>query len=221
MAIDVLYSSAEVSTELQPWSVHLPATRTFPFGRSVAEWSRLAPAIPPVAVQVPAVELNVAATVVAVLMVTIHVPVPVQAPDQPEKVEPASAVAVRVTEAPLVNEAEQVAPQLIPARLDITVPVSVPTYGGVTASFAMQADIIIAEPKALIGFAGPRVIEETIKEQLPDGFQRSEFLLNHGMIDMIVERKRLKEILARVIPLMMDNIMAKTPDRSSDPLWPE
>lgn len=77
-----------------------------------------------------------------------------------------------------------------------------PTFGGVTASFAMQADIIIAEPKALIGFAGPRVIEETIKQQLPEGFQRSEFLLSHGMIDMIIERKRLKETLARIISLI-------------------
>lgn len=84
-----------------------------------------------------------------------------------------------------------------------------PTYGGVTASFAMQADIIIAEPKALIGFAGPRVIEETIKQQLPDGFQRSEFLLSHGMIDMIVERKRLKETLARIISLLMDQDYAE------------
>lgn len=79
-----------------------------------------------------------------------------------------------------------------------------PTFGGVTASFAMQADIIIAEPKALIGFAGPRVIEETIKQQLPEGFQRSEFLLSHGMIDMIIERKKLKETLARIIFMLAD-----------------
>jgi len=68
-----------------------------------------------------------------------------------------------------------------------------PTFGGVTASIAMLGDVIIAEPKALIGFAGPRVIEQTIKQQLPDQFQRAEFLLEHGMIDMIVERKQLKE----------------------------
>lgn len=74
-----------------------------------------------------------------------------------------------------------------------------PTFGGVTASFAMLGDIIIAEPKALIGFAGPRVIEQTIKQQLPEGFQRAEFLLEHGMIDMIVERKKLKETLTRII----------------------
>ena len=74
-----------------------------------------------------------------------------------------------------------------------------PTFGGVTASFAMLGDIIIAEPKSLIGFAGPRVIEQTIKQQLPEGFQRAEFLLEHGMVDMIVDRKTLKETLVKVI----------------------
>lgn len=80
-----------------------------------------------------------------------------------------------------------------------------PTFGGVTASFAMLGDIIIAEPKSLIGFAGPRVIEQTIKQHLPENFQRAEFLLSHGMIDMVVERKDLKEmigkILAHLLPL--------------------
>ncbi|MGQ0812460.1 MAG: acetyl-CoA carboxylase, carboxyltransferase subunit beta [Nitrospiraceae bacterium] len=74
-----------------------------------------------------------------------------------------------------------------------------PTFGGVTASVAMLGDVIIAEPKALIGFAGPRVIEQTIKQQLPDQFQRAEFLLEHGMIDMIVERKQLKETLSVLV----------------------
>lgn len=74
-----------------------------------------------------------------------------------------------------------------------------PTFGGVTASVAMLGDVIIAEPKALIGFAGPRVIEQTIKQQLPDEFQRAEFLLEHGMIDMIVERKQLKESLSTLL----------------------
>ncbi|WP_447972850.1 acetyl-CoA carboxylase, carboxyltransferase subunit beta [Nitrospira sp. Kam-Ns4a] len=74
-----------------------------------------------------------------------------------------------------------------------------PTFGGVTASIAMLGDVIIAEPKALIGFAGPRVIEQTIKQQLPNQFQRAEFLLEHGMIDMIVERKRLKETLSALL----------------------
>lgn len=74
-----------------------------------------------------------------------------------------------------------------------------PTFGGVTASFAMLGDIIIAEPRSLIGFAGPRVIEQTIKQQLPDNFQRAEFLLEHGMIDMVVERKNLKETLIKIL----------------------
>lgn len=74
-----------------------------------------------------------------------------------------------------------------------------PTFGGVTASFAMLGDIIIAEPKALIGFAGPRVIEQTIKQQLPPNFQRSEFLFEHGMIDIIIERKMLKNMLVKIV----------------------
>ncbi len=74
-----------------------------------------------------------------------------------------------------------------------------PTFGGVTASFAMLGDIIIAEPKSLIGFAGPRVIEQTIKQQLPENFQRAEFLLDHGMIDIVVGRKDLKETLLTII----------------------
>ncbi len=74
-----------------------------------------------------------------------------------------------------------------------------PTFGGVTASFAMLGDIIIAEPKSLIGFAGPRVIEQTIKQQLPENFQRAEFLLSHGMIDMVVDRKDLKETIGKIL----------------------
>jgi len=74
-----------------------------------------------------------------------------------------------------------------------------PTFGGVAASFAMLGDIILAEPKSLIGFAGPRVIEKTIKQQLPEGFQRAEFLLAHGMIDQIVERRLLRETLGRLL----------------------
>jgi acetyl-CoA carboxylase carboxyl transferase subunit beta len=74
-----------------------------------------------------------------------------------------------------------------------------PTFGGVTASFAMLGDVIISEPKALIGFAGPRVIEQTIKQQLPQGFQRAEFLLEHGMIDLVLERKNLKPTLSKLL----------------------
>ena len=85
------------------------------------------------------------------------------------------------------------------ARLPLISILADPTFGGVTASVAMLGDVITAEPKALIGFAGPRVIEQTIKQQLPDEFQRAEFLLEHGMIDMIVERKRLKETLSTLL----------------------
>ncbi len=77
-----------------------------------------------------------------------------------------------------------------------------PTTGGVTASFGMLGDIIIAEPGALIGFAGPRVIKETIGEELPDGFQRSEYLLEHGMVDMVVDRRKLKEVLSKLLDLL-------------------
>ena len=76
-----------------------------------------------------------------------------------------------------------------------------PTYGGVTASFASIADIVLSEPGAMIGFAGQRVIEQTIGESLPAGFQTAEFLLEHGFIDKIVERKDLKHVLARLIEL--------------------
>lgn len=79
-----------------------------------------------------------------------------------------------------------------------------PTTGGVTASFAMLGDINIGEPNALIGFAGPRVIEQTIKEKLPKGFQRSEFLLSHGMLDDVVERKNLRPYLIRVLRLFLN-----------------
>ena len=74
-----------------------------------------------------------------------------------------------------------------------------PTTGGVSASYASLGDIMIAEPNALIGFAGPRVIEQTIGQKLPQGFQRSEFLLDHGMLDMIVERNQLKNIISKLL----------------------
>jgi acetyl-CoA carboxylase carboxyl transferase subunit beta len=77
-----------------------------------------------------------------------------------------------------------------------------PTTGGVTASFAMLGDLNIAEPKALIGFAGPRVIEQTIRQKLPEGFQRAEFLVDHGMVDMIVDRRKLKAALADALRFM-------------------
>lgn len=76
-----------------------------------------------------------------------------------------------------------------------------PTYGGVTASFASLGDIILAEPKAMIGFAGPRVIQQTIQQELPDGFQTSEFLLEHGFVDKVVERKDIKDTLYKLLKL--------------------
>jgi acetyl-CoA carboxylase carboxyl transferase subunit beta len=80
-----------------------------------------------------------------------------------------------------------------------------PTTGGVTASFAMLGDLNIAEPGALIGFAGPRVIEQTIRQKLPEGFQRSEFLLEHGMLDAVVHRRDLKSYISRALDFMSPN----------------
>ncbi|MCM0082510.1 acetyl-CoA carboxylase, carboxyltransferase subunit beta [Geomonas sp. Red32] len=77
-----------------------------------------------------------------------------------------------------------------------------PTTGGVTASFAMLGDINMAEPKALIGFAGPRVIEQTIRQKLPEGFQRAEYLLDHGMVDVIVERSKMKQQLSSILKML-------------------
>ena len=80
-----------------------------------------------------------------------------------------------------------------------------PTMGGVSASLAMLGDVIIAEPKALIGFAGPRVIEQTVRQSLPEGFQRSEFLLDHGLIDMIVSRPRLRSVISNILSILTHN----------------
>jgi len=85
------------------------------------------------------------------------------------------------------------------ARLPYISVLTDPTTGGVTASFAMLGDVNIAEPKALIGFAGPRVIEQTIRQKLPEGFQRSEFLLERGMLDLVIDRRELKAAIARVL----------------------
>ncbi|NNF84340.1 MAG: acetyl-CoA carboxylase carboxyltransferase subunit beta, partial [Deltaproteobacteria bacterium] len=89
--------------------------------------------------------------------------------------------------------------RLSDARLPFISVMTDPTTGGVAASFAMLGDVIISEPGALIGFAGPRVIEQTIKQKLPEGFQRAEFLLEHGMVDMIVERTKLKPTLTQIL----------------------
>jgi acetyl-CoA carboxylase carboxyl transferase subunit beta len=91
------------------------------------------------------------------------------------------------------------------ANLPYIVVLTNPTTGGVTASYAMLGDVHIAEPGALIGFAGPRVIEQTIREKLPEGFQRSTYLLDHGMLDMVVPRTELKETIARLLNIMLNH----------------
>ena len=100
------------------------------------------------------------------------------------------------------------------AGLPYIVVLTNPTTGGVTASYAMLGDIHIAEPGALIGFAGPRVIEQTIREKLPEGFQRSEYLMEHGMVDMVVSRLELRSTIARLLKILL-----KTP--VSDAIEPE
>ncbi|MBK9155752.1 MAG: acetyl-CoA carboxylase carboxyltransferase subunit beta [Chloracidobacterium sp.] len=94
------------------------------------------------------------------------------------------------------------------ARLPFISVLTDPTTGGVTASFAMLGDVNLAEPKALIGFAGPRVIEQTIRQKLPKGFQRSEFLLEHGMVDMVVDRREMKNTIVRMLDFMMNPAIA-------------
>ena len=93
--------------------------------------------------------------------------------------------------------------QLAQEKLPFISVLTDPTMGGVSASFAMIGDVVIAEPGALIGFAGPRVIEQTVREKLPEGFQRAEFLLAHGAIDMIVDRRHMRDKLANLIALLL------------------
>ncbi|MGQ0543408.1 MAG: acetyl-CoA carboxylase, carboxyltransferase subunit beta [Blastocatellia bacterium] len=94
------------------------------------------------------------------------------------------------------------------ARLPFISVLTDPTTGGVTASFAMLGDVILAEPKALIGFAGPRVIEQTIRQKLPKGFQRSEFLLEHGMVDMVLDRREMRDTIVRMLDFMINKHIA-------------
>lgn len=101
--------------------------------------------------------------------------------------------------------------RLAEARLPYIVVMTHPTTGGVTASYAMLGDVHLAEPGALIGFAGPRVIEQTIREKLPDGFQRAEYLLEHGMIDKVVHRHQLRATLSRICAILMDGREALRP----------
>jgi acetyl-CoA carboxylase carboxyl transferase subunit beta len=107
------------------------------------------------------------------------------------------------------------------ARLPYISILTDPTTGGVTASFAMLGDLNIAEPKALIGFAGPRVIEQTIRQKLPDGFQRSEFLAEHGMLDLVVDRRDLKATVARSLRFMgAELVPERAPLRAARALAP-
>ncbi|HRD84279.1 MAG TPA: acetyl-CoA carboxylase, carboxyltransferase subunit beta [Rubrivivax sp.] len=92
--------------------------------------------------------------------------------------------------------------RLAQARLPYVSVLTDPTMGGVSASFAFVGDLVMAEPKALVGFAGPRVIENTVRERLPEGFQRSEFLLTKGAIDMIVDRRQLRPVIARAVAML-------------------
>ncbi|MEF8752734.1 MAG: acetyl-CoA carboxylase, carboxyltransferase subunit beta [Accumulibacter sp.] len=101
--------------------------------------------------------------------------------------------------------------RLAQARLPFISILADPTMGGVSASFAFLGDVVIAEPGALVGFAGPRVIEQTVRETLPDGFQRSEFLLDKGAIDMIVDRREMKERVATLLALLQKRPAANLP----------
>lgn len=102
--------------------------------------------------------------------------------------------------------------QLDEARLPFISVLTDPTTGGVTASFAMLGDVIIAEPKALIGFAGPRVIEQTIRQKLPKDFQRSEFLLDHGQLDAIIDRREMRAYIIKLLDFMMNTDIQREPE---------
>jgi acetyl-CoA carboxylase carboxyl transferase subunit beta len=102
------------------------------------------------------------------------------------------------------------------AGLPYIVVLSDPTTGGVTASYAMLGDVHIAEPGALIGFAGPRVIEQTIRQKLPEGFQRSEYLLDKGMVDMVVDRRQLKDTLATLLSVLMHKRAEKPKEANAE-----
>jgi len=102
-------------------------------------------------------------------------------------------------------------------KLPYIVVLTNPTTGGVTASYAMLGDVHLAEPGALIGFAGPRVIEQTIREKLPDGFQRAEYLRDHGMVDMVVHRHELRAVLARICRLLGTEVLAEPSPEPAEP----
>jgi acetyl-CoA carboxylase carboxyl transferase subunit beta len=93
--------------------------------------------------------------------------------------------------------------RLTNARLPFISVLTDPTMGGVSASFAFMGDVVLAEPKALIGFAGPRVIENTVREKLPEGFQRAEFLLGKGALDLIIDRRQLRPAVAKLLAMLL------------------
>jgi acetyl-CoA carboxylase carboxyl transferase subunit beta len=111
-----------------------------------------------------------------------------------------------------MSKTSAVLARMAQARLPFVSVLTDPTTGGVSASLAMLGDLNIAEPRALIGFAGPRVIEQTVRETLPEGFQRSEFLLEHGAIDMIVDRRDLRDRIAALLAMMMGRPPPTRPD---------
>lgn len=107
------------------------------------------------------------------------------------------------------------------AGLPYIVVLTNPTTGGVTASYAMLGDVHIAEPGAVIGFAGARVIEQTIREKLPEGFQRSEYLMEHGMVDMVVSRLEMKETVARLLKIFVKEKVEEKPAAAEPAPAPE
>ena len=114
-----------------------------------------------------------------------------------------------------MSKTSAVLARMAQARLPYVSVLTDPTTGGVSASLAMLGDLNIAEPHALIGFAGPRVIEQTVRETLPEGFQRSEFLLDHGAIDLIVDRRELRDRIASLLAVMMGRPPPTRPDENS------
>ncbi|MBI1251571.1 MAG: acetyl-CoA carboxylase carboxyltransferase subunit beta [Alphaproteobacteria bacterium] len=111
--------------------------------------------------------------------------------------------------------------ELRESRLPYIVVLTDPTTGGVTASYAMLGDVHIAEPGALIGFAGPRVIEQTIRQKLPEGFQRSEYLLDKGMVDMVVDRRQLKDVVSQILSILTPAAAAASAEPENDEAQPQ
>jgi acetyl-CoA carboxylase carboxyl transferase subunit beta len=116
-----------------------------------------------------------------------------------------------------MSKTSAVLARMAQARLPFISVLTDPTTGGVSASLAMLGDLNIAEPRALIGFAGPRVIEQTVRETLPEGFQRSEFLLEHGAVDMIVDRREVRDRIAALLVVMLRRPPLSRPDENSSP----